>query len=259
MVRKEFPAVRLFTNRENQGFAKANNLTWNHARGRYWLLLNSDTEVAEGALDALIGFMDRNPRAGLATARLVNQDGSPQYCAQRRPSIFLTLLELSRLHKLLTAGARGRLFLSSYWSYDRAIQVGWAWGTALIARREAVAEAGLLSEDFFMYGEDLEWCLRIRRRRWQIWYCPDAEVLHQGGQSSAIRWTEIDRMRLMLDATYRALEIHKGSLYTRVLQVCIFLAIAMEWVIARLMGRPTLATAFLLGYYRHALNLVAAE
>jgi GT2 family glycosyltransferase len=129
----------------------------------------------------------------------------------------------------------------------------------LVARREAVVEAGLLSEDFFMYGEDLEWCLRIRRKGWQIWYCPDAEVVHLGGQSSAVRWTEYDHMRVKLDATYRAVEIHKGRSYTRMLQASSFLALVVEWVMARITGRPTLASAFLLDYYRNALKLTAAE
>jgi GT2 family glycosyltransferase len=129
----------------------------------------------------------------------------------------------------------------------------------LIARREVVAEAGLLHEDFFMYGEDLEWCLRVRRRGWQIWYCPDAEVVHHGGRSSAIRWAENSHMKVKLDATYRAVEIHKGRAYTRILQASSFLVLVVECVIARIAGRPTLATAFLLDYYRHALNLTAAE
>src|SRR5262245_39415427 len=151
LVLKEFPWVRLFANDTNAGFAKANNLSWNQARGRYWLLLNSDTEVGGGAIDALIGCMDARPRAGLVTAHLVNPDGSPQHCAQPDPSILLSLLEMTRLHKFLTAGLRGRLFLGPYWSYDRAIKLGWTWATALIARREAVDQAGSLSEDFFMY------------------------------------------------------------------------------------------------------------
>jgi len=249
----------LFTNDENKGFAHANNLSWSHARGRYWLLLNSDTEIGEGAIDSLIDFMDRTPRAGLATARLLNPDGSPQFCAQRSPSIFLTLIELLRLHKLLTARARGRIFLGSYWSYDQAIQLGWAWATALIARREVVAEAGLLNEDFFMYGEDLEWCLRVSRRGWQIWYCPDADVVHHGGQSAAVRWAEKSHMKVKLDATYRAVEIHKGRSYTRILQASFLMALAVEWLIARITGRPTLATPFLFNYYRHALNLTVPE
>jgi GT2 family glycosyltransferase len=259
MVRAEFPRARLIAEDRNLGFARASNLSWPEAKGRYWMLLNSDAEVRPGALDSLVDFMDAHPGAGLATARLVNPDGTPQYCAQRSPSIFLTLLELSRFHKLLPAGARGRMFLSSYWSYDRAIQLGWTWGTALIARREAVEEAGLLRQDFSMYGEDLEWCFRIRRRGWQIWYCPDAEVLHHGGQSSAVRWTERSHMRVKLDATYRAVEIHKGRPYTRLLQASSLLALAVEWVISRITGRPIPASAFLFDYYRRALNITTAE
>jgi GT2 family glycosyltransferase len=259
MVQAEFSQVRLITNDDNLGFARGNNQSWARAEGRYWMLLNSDAEVRPGAIDALVDFMDCHPGAGLTTARLVNPDGSPQYCAQPEPSILRTLLEASRLHKLLTPAVRGRFFLSSYYSYDRAVQLGWAWGTALIARREAIIEAGPLREDFFMYGEDLEWCLRFRGKGWHIWYCPDAEVLHHGARSSEMLWGETDRMRVMLDAAYRAIEIHKGRRYTRLLQASALLGVAMEWVRARLLGRPIAGTAFLLDYYRRALNPIAAE
>ena len=93
MVRAEFPVVRLTVNEKNVGFAAANNQSWLTAKGRYWLLLNSDTEVKAGALDALVKFMDAQPQAGLVTARLNNPDGTPQYCAQPAPSILRTLLK----------------------------------------------------------------------------------------------------------------------------------------------------------------------
>src|SRR5262249_34045509 len=129
MVHTEFPQVRLIANDENLGFARANNRSWAQCQGRYWMLLNSDAELRPGALDALVSFMDSHPCAGLATARLINRDGTPQNCAQPSPSIFKTLLEAFRLHKLLPASARGRILLGPYWSYDRATPVGWTWGT----------------------------------------------------------------------------------------------------------------------------------
>src|SRR4030095_16350581 len=98
MVRAEFPHVRVFANSQNMGFARANNQSWREAKGRYWLLLNSDAQIRPGGIDALIRFMDERPRAGLATARLVNPDGTPQYCAHPTPTIARTLLEASRLH-----------------------------------------------------------------------------------------------------------------------------------------------------------------
>lgn len=229
MVQAEFPGVRLILNEKNVGFARANNQSWREARGRYWMLLNSDTVVKTGTLDALVKFMDAHPRAGLATAKLVNPDGTPQFCAQPEPGIGLTLLEAFRLHKLLPQRTRGRVLLSTYWSYDEPVRLGWAWGTALIARREAVEEAGPLSEEFFMYGEDLEWCLRVRRKGWETWFCPDAEILHYGGQSSMQAWSDTKRERIVLDGIYRAIEQHRGRAYTGTLH-------ATQWLVANLEG-----------------------
>jgi GT2 family glycosyltransferase len=249
MVEREFPQVRLIANPENLGFARANNQSWRLARGQYWLLLNSDAEMRPGALEALVKFMDKHPRAGAATARLVSVDGSPQHCAQANPTLWRTLLEASRLHKLLPGKLRGRVWLGPYWTYDETIRVGWTWGTALIARREAVEEVGPLSEEFFMYGEDLEWCLRMRRAGWEIWYCNEAEVLHHGGQSSAQKWSEAGKLQMVQDNFYKAIELHRGKLYVKALKAATLFALSLEWLVGRLRGRDVSGVEHLFGYH----------
>jgi GT2 family glycosyltransferase len=237
MVRERFPEVKLTRNLENIGFARANNQSWREARGRYWLLLNSDTVVRPGALDGLVSFLDERPRAALVTARLVNPDGTPQHCAQPLPSVGRTLFEALRLHKCLPAPWRGRFLLGPYWTYDRPARIGWTWGTALLARREAVQEAGPLSEDFFMYGEDLEWCLRMRRYGWETWFCPEAEILHFGGQSSTRLWDEGGRTEMILDGVYRAVRLHRSRHFVRTLQAATLAALSIEWAAALVRGR----------------------
>jgi GT2 family glycosyltransferase len=254
MVKDEFPNVTVIANQTNVGFARANDQSWSQAAGRYWMLLNSDTEVAPGSLDALIEFMDHHPQCGLATARLVNPDGTPQNCAQPVPCVWLTLLEGLRLHKVLSVSRRGRLLLGSYWSYDRSIKVGWTWGTALIARREAVDEVGPLSEDFFMYGEDLEWCLRMRRRSWEIWYCAEAEVLHHGGQSSAQRWDDKGRLYKILDGVYQALGKHRGRAYVWLLQATTLFVLVLEWLASSVRGHRSMKLPFSLAYHFRAVK-----
>jgi GT2 family glycosyltransferase len=237
MIRLEFPQAHFIGNQENLGFAKANNQSWRKARGRYWMLLNSDTEARPGAIDALVAFMDTHPQAGLATARLVNSDGTPQFCAQPIPSIVRTLFEASRLHKLVPASVRNRILLSTYWTHDTSLRIGWTWGTALIARREAVEGVGPLSDDFFMYGEDLEWCLRMRQQGWEVWLCSEAEVLHRGGQSAAQRWNELGRAYKIWDGFYEALSHHRSRIYVRALQAATLAALAIERLACRLRKR----------------------
>lgn len=240
LVAAEFPDVRLIRNPRNVGFARACNQSWADAKGRYWLLLNSDTEVRPGALDRLIEFMDARPRAGLATAKLLNADGTPQFCAQPNPAVWRVLLEAGRLHKWLPSDLQRRLLLSSYWSYDRPCRLGWTWGTALIARREAVEQVGPLSESFYMYGEDLEWSLRMRKAGWEIWFCPDAEVIHYGGRSAAVQWQEVERGRRVTDGYYQALEQHHGRFWIRAYQAATLLALGSQWLTLRLRGRSPL-------------------
>jgi GT2 family glycosyltransferase len=259
VVRTEFPSVKLIVNQENLGFAAANNQSWAQAQARYWLLLNSDAEVKPGALDTLVTFMDVHAQAGLATAKLLNPDASPQYCAQPVPSIWRLLLETSRVHKLLPAYGRGRVLLSTYWNYRETIPVGWTWGTALIARREAVEEAGSLSEDFFMYGEDLEWCLRMRRHGWKVWFCHNAEVLHYGGQSSAKKWEDARKQKIILDNSYKAIEMHRGRLYVALLKTAMLFALKIDQIIKRLTGRGGRDSELSISYHKAALKLGLAN
>ncbi|MET0555700.1 MAG: glycosyltransferase, partial [Vicinamibacteria bacterium] len=135
MVRAEFPAVLLVENARNVGFSPACHQAWPLVRGRYWMLLNPDAETAPDALDRLVAFLDAHPAAGGASARLVDADGGVQHSAQPRPSLALTALEASRLHKLLSREWRARTLLGPYWTYDRPVQVGWTWATALAVRR----------------------------------------------------------------------------------------------------------------------------
>lgn len=239
MVRVELPEVRLIANSQNVGFASACNQSWRSATGRYWMLLNSDTELRPGALEALVAFADRHPRAGLVTARIVGEDGRPQHCAQPSPSILLTVLEALRVHRLVPHKWRALVWLGPYFGYDRPARLGWTWGTALLARRDAVAEVGTLSEDFFMYGEDLEWSLRMRRFGWQVWFCPDAEVLHHGGASSRQLWTDdASKQRLMLANIYKAIEISRGRVYGRLLLAVTVAVLACEVPLQWVMRRP---------------------
>jgi N-acetylglucosaminyl-diphospho-decaprenol L-rhamnosyltransferase len=180
MVRERFPGVHLIENRRNVGFAAANNQAIRRSQGRYVLLLNSDTEVQPGALPALVAFMDAQPRAGAAGARLLNADGTLQ------PSC----------HPMLTPGREfwRLLFLERLW--PRATYPMHRWdretprpvevikGACLLLRREALDRVGPLDEGYFMYTEEVDFCYRLAQAGWQLWWVPRAEVIHHEAQSS---------------------------------------------------------------------------
>lgn len=184
MVRTQFPSVRLIENQQNVGFTQANNQALAASCGRYVLLLNSDTEVQPGALDAMVRFVDAHPAAGAAGAHLLNSDGSFQASHTDFPTLWRESLILSSL---------GRALLRpSYPSYGPEVEKGpqhvdYTEGACLLVRRQAVEQVGGLDEGFFMYAEEVDWCYRMKQAGWEVWYLPQVRIIHHGGGSSRQR------------------------------------------------------------------------
>ncbi len=183
MVEKDFPEVQVIRNHENVGFSRANNQAIDVARGRYYFLLNNDTLLYDGSLPLLMEFMDNHANAGICGPRVINEDRSFQVRSKGKfPSIKTAL---------------GHFFLTETWQRNRnrppgfyefsdemAIrQVDWVSGCALLARREAVDTIGLLDAEVFMYCEDVDWCYRMAKAGWQVYYVPSSLVLHYAGKS----------------------------------------------------------------------------
>ncbi len=183
LVREQFGDVRLIANEDNRGFSAANNQGIRVAHGRYVLVLNPDTEITGDALAKLVAFADGHPDVAMAVPQLLNADGTIQSSRRRFPTLLTALFESTWLEPW----APGRL-LKHYHVLDQpndAIQeVDWVTGAAMLVRREAIDEVGLLDEGFFMYSEELDWCRRISEAGWRIVYVPTAQVVHYGGKSS---------------------------------------------------------------------------
>lgn len=212
MVRNQFPQVRLIENSENVGFARANNQAIQQSIGNYVLLVNSDAIVKPSALSNIVAFMASHNDAGIAGGKLIWPDGSFQSSFSDFPSLFSELVT--------SAGAAKYLFGSHFPSYALNVSqqvrvVDWVGGAFLIARRDAITQVGLLDEGFFMYGEEMDWCYRMRQRGWKVYYTPEAEIIHVGGQSSKLAgadssmWLAQSHIRFMLK--------YRGELIGRVL------------------------------------------
>ncbi len=168
-------AAQVLVNKENVGFARANNHGLATAQGRYCALLNPDTRPRAGSLTEMVQFMDAHPRAGGASPQLVLPSGRPQpyaYGGDPTPRY---------LFRRALAHLRGAYLHD--WGVTRSLQVDWVSGACLVARRETVQQVGGLDEAMFMYFEDNDWCRRMRLASWQVWYNPGAEVVHIGGAS----------------------------------------------------------------------------
>lgn len=183
MVEREFPRVKLQCNQMNEGFAKPNNDGMRVAGGTYILLLNSDTVVRSGAVAALVSFMDRHPDAGACGPRLVNPDGSTQRSVKGFPTLWTHLCDMLFLDKAFPRSrllGRGEM---AYFSYDSVEEVDHVMAAAFLVRRGVLEGVGLFDEHFTIYYNDMDWCYRIRKRGWKIWYVPTAAIVHYRGQT----------------------------------------------------------------------------
>ncbi len=170
------------------------------ARGEWFLLLNSDTELIDDSVARLFGRVRSEPELGVAHCRLQFPDGRLQHSAYRFPSLHLAFFEGLGMYKLVPKRA-GEILLGGYWNYMRERDVDWVAGAFMLLPREVFDRTGGFDERLFMYGEDLEWCYRIRDHGWRIRYYPSATVMHVDHASSEIRWGD-ERVALCLKRQY---------------------------------------------------------
>jgi N-acetylglucosaminyl-diphospho-decaprenol L-rhamnosyltransferase len=184
MVKEKFPQAQLIINTENVGFARANNQVINNTSSKYLLLLNSDTIILPGAIDRLVEFMDNTPTAGAAGAKTLNPDGSMQECYGRFPSVFGEILGNSLWSRLWHPNGLGTGIRGSPLTQDTPFEVDRVTASCLLVRRETIESVGALDERFFMYSEEVDWYLRMKRAGWKVFCCPGAQIIHHWGGSS---------------------------------------------------------------------------
>ena len=174
-VRSQYPWVRLIENQENMGFSRANNIAIREARGEYVLLLNPDTIVEEATLREVLRFMEEHPKAGGAGVMMHNADGSLAPESRRAlPTPWVSCLKM--------LGFTKRYYMSHLpWDQPGRIEV--ISGAFCFLRKKALDEVGLLDEDFFMYGEDIDLSYRLMKGGWENWYLP-SPITHFKGKST---------------------------------------------------------------------------
>lgn len=249
MVRARFPDVRLIANEENAGFARANNQALRLARGRHVLLLNPDTIVQEDTFHTLLRFMDVHPEAGAVGCKILNPDGTFAPESRRAfPSPSVALYRMAGLSRLFPRSRRFGRYNLTYLPEDETAEVDALSGSCMLVRRCALhgrfasddrrlddsnssgsasnlperiqstientqstidAGAGLLDEDFFMYGEDLDWCFRIQQAGWKVYYTPETQIIHYKGEST--KKGEFRYVRLFYGAMLLFAEKHFGQ------------------------------------------------
>jgi asparagine synthase (glutamine-hydrolysing) len=195
MVAETFPSARLIRNPSNEGFGRANNQAMRVAQGRWILLLNSDAVLIDDSVAALLGALDRDRRqggpladVGVAHCRLLFPDGRLQYTAYRFPTLRRALFEGLGLYKFTSAKFAAEMLLGGYWDHARERDVDWVAGSFMLLPHEVFEATGGFDERFFMYGEDLEWCYRIRDHGWRARFFPQSRIVHHDHQSADLKW-----------------------------------------------------------------------
>jgi N-acetylglucosaminyl-diphospho-decaprenol L-rhamnosyltransferase len=188
MLENRWSWARLMPLERNGGFAYGNNAAIREAVRSadppdYVLLLNSDTLVQPGAVGTLVQFLDEHPQAGIAGSRLQALDGTAQHSALRFPTIATELaggLRFGPVSRLLAPWHRQPP------ATERPSEADWVAGAACMVRRTVFETVGLLDEGYFLYREDVDFCLQARRAGWRCWYVPESRVVHLGGRSTGV-------------------------------------------------------------------------
>lgn len=227
---------RLIENTENFGFARANNIAFRQTSSRLVFLLNSDTEVREGAIDRLIETLKSNEKAGGCGPKLLNPDGSLQHSVYRNPPTAWEILVTGlRLYYLLPRRIRGALLLGPYWDHASRRKARMLSGAAILLRKEVIDSVGGFDEEFHFYGEDIELCLRIVNSGWELWFEPDAQIVHHGAASALLRWGSEEQLRVIVDGNMRSFKksLPRPHFIANCLASCLVLLLERVWRLIR--------------------------
>lgn len=230
-IQTMYPGVRMIANSGNTGFAVANNQGMDVASGRYMLLLNSDTVVQPDTLQTMISFMDRHPEMGASGCKVILPDGSlDKACKRGFPTPSASFYYAFGLSRLFPDQPKFNQYQLGHLSPDDEYPVDCLVGAFMLVRREAINQVGGLDETFFMYGEDIDWCYRIKEAGWGIYYYPRTYIVHYKGGSAR---------RKPLKITYefhRAMWVfhrkHYAKKYNLLMNSAVYMGISLKFTLS---------------------------
>ena len=182
IVKHQFPWVQVIEGHGNIGFAAGNHLGFSAARGRYLFMLNPDTELHPGALQALLNFAKLHPEAGMIAPHLINQDGSLQHSTFRFPDLRQAFFGFFEKLVPIDSPHNGRY---SPQAYAQSREVDHIIGAAVFFRREVWRQTGGMDENYNLYFEETDWCYRAKQTGWQLLYTPNATIMHMGAHTTS--------------------------------------------------------------------------
>jgi GT2 family glycosyltransferase len=207
VVRELFPEARVIE-QQNLGLAAGWNAGMAVASGRYFLILNADAWLTDGALGRLVRHADEHPEAAVVGPKLLNTNGTLQRSVRGFPTLWRLATEYFFLRKLAPRTRLLNAFYAGGFEHDEARDVEVVMGACMLVRREAVEQVGPLDDAFFLFSEETDWCYRFRQAGWKVRFFPGAECVHVGGASHGGRM-----LRENVRGHLRFLAKHHGARY----------------------------------------------
>ena len=231
-IRARFPQVVLIENALKEGFSANHNKAIRRASGEFIFILNDDTVVHEGALGKMVGFLREHPEAGAVGGTLMYPDGTLQYTGKARPTLLAAAMVSLGLHRLFPGNPVTARYYNRKESHSGVEEVESINGAALMVRRSMLDKVGPLDEGFFLYCEDVDWCIRMREAGWRLYYLPDALITHYRGAST--------KGRRMVGIYHRSLlrfyKKHYAPRHGAVVNAAAYAAIGIRFAVFWLLG-----------------------
>lgn len=233
-----FPKVNFISSNHNLGFARANNQAIKQSKGDYILLLNPDTIVGEGTLRKALAFMDNHPKAGAAGTRMMRTDGSDAMESRRGiPTPLTAFFKMSGLCRRYPKHKHFGKYYMGWLPWDTPQEIEIISGAFFLSRREVLlGKVGMLDEDFFMYGEDIDLSYRVLKNGWENWYLP-YRILHYKGEStqkSSFRYVHVFYEAMLI--FFRKHYNHLSIIFSLPVKIAIYSKATMS-LLSAMMGR----------------------
>lgn len=255
-IREKFPQVKLIANQKNLGFGKANNLGLNEASGKYLLMINPDTIVAEDTFEKMIEFFDQNKNVGLAGCKILNPDGTLQLACRRSfPGPWVSFTKVTGLSSFFPKSRIFARYNLTYLDENQTYEVDAISGSFMMMRKEVYEKVGGFDEQFFMYGEDLDLCYRIQKAGYKVFYVHTTQIIHYKGEST--KRSSLDETKVFYNAMHLFVKKHFSSSF--LVQIILRSAIAVRSLFATLSLNKLILIPIILDFILFDLCLYAAE
>ena len=255
-IKEKFPQIKLIANQTNLGFGKANNIGLKQAAGKYILLINPDTLVAEDTFEKMIQFFESNKNIGLAGCKILNPDGTLQLACRRSfPGPWTSFTKVTGLSNLFPNSKIFARYNLTYLDENKSYEVDAISGSFMMMRKEVYGKVGGFDEQFFMYGEDLDLCYRIQKAGYKVFYVHSTQIIHYKGEST--KRSSIDETKVFYSAMHLFVKKHLSTSF--LVGMILRSAIFVRSIFAFIGVRRLIILSVILDFIFFDLCLFAAE